>query len=362
MTQKLKKYIALTLSSFAALLMLVFSDGARSGIVNGLYLTVDSVIPSLFLFTALSVMISKLVFITKPDKPRTDSKFGIKDAYLWILTAVSGYPVGAKIINGLYKDGTISRKKALKMITYSVNAGPAFIITTVGQYVFRSKSDGLRLFVCLMLSNLLLTVVANIIPDRFFDKQSHKKASISASQMFMSKHNESFAEIFTNSIVNAGQTMLTLSFFVVFFSGLSGILQSINIPFVYNLAKLSEVTIGIQSCKKSELTTAAFLLGFSGISVIFQVLSAAKDIKIPLSHLVFSRVAHGLLSSAITKASILLFPRSTATGNFNVSSINQTPPTRIFTVAAMVLLCIVLLDSGTRLYYNVSEANKRNVR
>ena len=49
---------------------------------------------------------------------------------------ISGYPVGAKIVTEFRKNGDCSRAEAERLLAFTNNSGPLFIIGTIGVSMF----------------------------------------------------------------------------------------------------------------------------------------------------------------------------------------------------------------------------------
>lgn len=57
-------------------------------------------------------------------------------AFPFIMGIISGYPVGAKILTNFKKEGICTKEEAERLITFTNNSGPLFIIGTVGISLF----------------------------------------------------------------------------------------------------------------------------------------------------------------------------------------------------------------------------------
>lgn len=342
-TLKLKKAILTAVVVTIAVAVLLFSTEIRQGVVRGLSLSAQSVIPSLFIFTAMSLFIIKSGLgqilgrlICPVTRPLLD--LSADQSAVFLISMVAGYPVGAKLLNSLYLDGKISRGKALKMLSFSINAGPAFIIVTVGEGFFNSRSDGVRLLICHLLATLILAIAIRFLPDRLFSQDSKTK------KQTLSKNQESaLSDIFVLSVLEAGKTMLNVTIFVVFFAGLTGGFSSLEFANNNRLTALFEVTTGLSNSTRSQLPFAAFLLGFGGISVIFQVISSAENLRPKLTILLLFRLLHGGLSLVIAMIFEVVLPRDLMTGSFNIQPDTATVHTNPFATLSLLLLLIVML-------------------
>lgn len=57
-------------------------------------------------------------------------------AYAFIMGIISGYPVGAKIVTEFRKNGDCSKAEAERLLAFTNNSGPLFIIGTIGISMF----------------------------------------------------------------------------------------------------------------------------------------------------------------------------------------------------------------------------------
>ena len=80
-------------------------------------------------------------------------------SYAFIMGIISGYPVGAKIINKFLEDGTCTKLEAERMLAFTNNSGPLFIIGTVGISLFGDTTIGAILFV----THLLACITVGLI-------------------------------------------------------------------------------------------------------------------------------------------------------------------------------------------------------
>ena len=57
-------------------------------------------------------------------------------AYALIMGIISGYPVGAKIVTEFRLNGDCSKAEAERLLAFTNNSGPLFIIGTIGVSMF----------------------------------------------------------------------------------------------------------------------------------------------------------------------------------------------------------------------------------
>lgn len=132
---------ALTILVFSFLLFLIiFSSSNIIAVKEGLLIWCNSVIPSLFPFfiatellnyTNLAQALGKM--LNKIMRPLFNVSG--EGAYALIMGIISGYPVGAKIVLDLYQNGKCSKDEAERLLAFTNNSGPLFIIGTVRNIV-----------------------------------------------------------------------------------------------------------------------------------------------------------------------------------------------------------------------------------
>ena len=129
-----KSYIALL--SAAGMLLLIFdSKTAQSAAVSGIDLCIHMLIPSLFPFLVLSVLLTGTLSSRSARWMRWFCKLlkiptGAES--LLVVSTLGGYPAGAQSISALCRQGQINSVQAMRLLAFCNNAGPAFIFGVLG--------------------------------------------------------------------------------------------------------------------------------------------------------------------------------------------------------------------------------------
>lgn len=117
--------------SMAAMAILIFdSRTALNGMAEGIDLCLKVVIPSLFPFLILSVVLTasalgmKLGFLVPLCRL---CRIPSSAAPLLLVGFIGGYPVGAQSVTNAWQCGNLSDTDAKRMLGFCSNAGPAFI-------------------------------------------------------------------------------------------------------------------------------------------------------------------------------------------------------------------------------------------
>lgn len=116
------------------LILILDSKTALEGARVGLDLCIRTVIPSLFPFFVLSMVLSSsLMGAPMPWLRPLGALCGLpKGAESLLIPAfLGGYPVGAQAVAAAWKDGRLSRQDAQRILAFCSNAGPSFLFGMV---------------------------------------------------------------------------------------------------------------------------------------------------------------------------------------------------------------------------------------
>lgn len=374
---RLKKAAA-ALFSTAFIFLLIFVPGpAISGARRGLTICGESVIPSLFPFLVLSSFIigSGLAgYCEKFFEPLTRRVFklpGSAGAAL-ILGAVGGYPVGAKAVAQLHEKGLLTKSQAERLLCIAINSSPAFIIGAVGTGFLGNPKAGLLLLAAHLGASASIGILMR--PLAKADISEHGQSKLRSQAHIGNRKCGNFSYAFVSAVTGSAQSIIAISAFVVLFSALNSLLDSIGftgavscflskifpVPagdtgfFSRVLTGILEVTNGCAAAAGSSgmaavLLTAA-VLGFSGLSVQFQVISMISDSGLSARLFILTRFLH--IGFSVLYAFILFslvpsaMPVEACVSAFAynssglVTSFHSAPA-----VCAMLFICAMLLLS-----------------
>lgn len=259
-------------------------------------------------------------------------------AFALIMGIISGYPVGAKIVANLKEQGVCSEIECERLIAFTNNSGPLFIIGTVGIGLFFDAKIGILLFI----SHLLACLTVGIIFRWWKIKQENycfytsNKFELSSRILLPRSSNinseticfSNLGEILSKSIMSAINSVMTIGGFVVLFSVIISILKSSQILFlitkflnpIFNLVGIPniycegiitgiiEVTNGLQyissvntSYSYIQFFICSFLLGFGGLSILLQVLSITSKAHISIKPYFLGKILQAIFSCIYIK-------------------------------------------------------------
>ncbi len=323
---KIKSLILPTLICVFILFLLLFSKNNLVAAKSGLSLWANSVLPSLLPFfiatealgyTNVVPLCGKL--LNKLMRPI----FNVpgEGAFALLMGIISGYPVGAKIVANLKEQKLCNSIEAERLIAFTNNSGPLFIVGTVGIGMFYNASIGLLLFVTHVLACLTTGFIF-----RWWGK-SKERLYRNSEYSISNETTLSFCnlgEVLSKCIISSINTILMIGGFVVLFSIIismlntsqilhiisSHILTFFGIPEAFSLSILTgfiEVTNGLSfistfsSLKFTfKLIIASFVLGFGGFSVLLQVLSITSKAHISIKPYFFGKLLQAFFAAFYT--------------------------------------------------------------
>ncbi len=352
-------------SSLAFFLFLLRSDIAIDYMKSGLKLCAQTVIPSLFPFMVISsLLVSSGVGLRlcRPLASPARWLFGVSEsgACAFILGAICGFPIGAKVIGNMYDHGMITKKEAERVMTFCNNPGSAFVISAVGVSLFGSLKLGIALYACVILSAVIVGTAGRL----FYKVEKHTSCSAATIKASFSA-TRGGVSLFTSAVQDSAISVLTVCAMVVFFSSLIGCvgvsLSRIGVPdtpiaLIFAVFELSS-GVGALSELSYPLSVifCAAALGWSGLSVHFQVISISAGRGFSFFPYFIAKGAQGVVCAALAWVVLKLIPLSE--GVFSNSSISDVGASArnnavfaivVFFIAAALGIMICFIDRSAR--------------
>ena len=261
---------------------------------DALALCVRSVVPALFPFFAAVSCFTSLGLAREAGRllaPLAAPLLGCSGpgAAAFLLGLLGGYPVGGRAVGELYRDGTVDRAEAERLLTFCNNGGPAFILGAVGVGVFGDLRFGLWLCAVHVLAALLTA------------RLRRGGAAACSRPAAPAPPVPSFAAALTDAVARGGRAMLDLCAFVVFFSVVTGLLTAAAGPLPPVLLGALELTGGVLRLTpdRAGFVAAAALLGWGGACVHAQTAAALRDTDLSLRPMLLGKAVQAALSAAL---------------------------------------------------------------
>lgn len=342
--KRLKKFSRYIYVGFIALVCLLgfilYPEKISQGVLKGLTLSVEKVIPSLFPFMVFSSCISKTSLfhlISSKIGKITKKILNISGIgfYSILLGFLGGYPIGANGINDIYTKGLISKNEAQRLFCWCSNPSPAFVISAIGGFMLSSYKSGIILYVSGLLSAFTIGFCT-----RFFHNNDGTHICTPA---FKQPKN-----IFTDSVSETSETILKICGWLLTFCSIASLVE-VLIPqkgFCLFINCISEVTYGCENAIAAglPLPVIAAILGFGGFAVMFQILSYMKNCGMPIKVFVCIKALNGALNAFFCSIFMKFFPEST-TVSATINAGNQIFPLShsITTGVILFIMCTVFV-------------------
>ena len=254
------------------LVLILDAKTALSGAREGVELCLYTVLPSLFPFFILSVLINRSftgrkIKILRPIGIACGIPEGAES--LLLLGFLGGYPVGAQSIREAYEGKSLNRHDAHRMLGFCSNAGPAFIFGIAGS-LFERKAIPWILWGIHIISALL---VGLILPHKTKHLVKMSQASPVTIPQAVERSMKTIAVVCSWVIV----FRVVLTFCQRWFLWL--LPQQIQIGLV-GLLELSNGFIELHSVTSQgvRFIISAGILSFGGICVALQTVSITREL------------------------------------------------------------------------------------
>ena len=338
---KTVRAIYISLIICVLVLFIVSPDPCKSGIISGLLICGNVIIPSLFPFT-VGVLLLLRCNVTGYLTPLSKIAGFIFNQNIvmfgtMLLSFIGGYPIGGRLIREMCEQGRITKHNARIMLCYCVNGGPAFIVLAVGNGMLHSKNAGIVLLISHITASLLLAIICG----RLFEKEKATKALIKRS---------GFIDAFVGAVADASNSILGICAYVILFSAINNyiILFAQKCRLIKSLLYITEITTAIVNTDSIYIISA--LLGFGGLSIWCQVISEVKKVGVKVDLMIMARFAHAILSCVFTAVIIHIFPITLSTfsnlRNFDRNYFFSTPSLSISMIIMIILLIISIFSKN----------------
>ncbi|HCW05023.1 MAG TPA: sporulation integral membrane protein YlbJ [Clostridium sp.] len=369
-TVKQKNYNVIMVFLFTSIIIyfLSFPKQCINSTLLGAKIFTTAVFPSIFPFLVICNLLisydginiySKLFgkLLCKPLRLSKQSSLTI------IISALCGYPLGAKYACDTYEKGLISKEECERLLNIASNTSPLFIVGSVSTAMIGMPKLGYLLLIsnyisCIMMSLVLKPV--HFYRSAFFRNEKNSQEVVN------------FGGKLKNSIENALRTAISIGGYIIFFAVLLDII-SYNKYFDLVLSYIShdtllkdivkffmlgiiELTKGCQliSTLNISITVKAvlisFLSGFSGLSIISQVYSFTYRFpEFSIKTYIKRKAVQGVFSSLIT--AVLMIPFSKVATNTFSGNITGPSFSEIYIVFILLLILPICINSIKKLLH-----------
>lgn len=284
------------LASSAALgvcvLMIVFSDIAVLAAKKGIMLWFTSVLPAMLpFFICVNFMTGIGLIRLLPEK-----------VFPFVMSALSGYPIGAKVAGDMCRSGMIEKNEAKRLMSYCSTSGPVFMVGAVGVGMLGSQEAGVVIAVAHYLGALLNGVMYSIIlGGSGMTCSSERKIE---EYDFMEKLSDSiFASFKSMSVILAYIIFFTFIMDIIDVTGLFNFVDSVSGRIL--IKGFMEMTVGcsILSSEVISLQQAAIfasvIISWGGLSILGQSMSMLAGTGISAGYIAVTKLTHSIFAGII---------------------------------------------------------------
>lgn len=365
--RKLYDLLVIAGLGLAVAALLWFPRESVGAAMDGLSLSMNVIIPSLFPFFVLSTLMVRLGltrYFGRALEPVMRPVFRVSGvaASAFVLGFVGGYPVGAKTAVALYESDQISKVEAERLLAFSNNSGPAFILGVVGVGIFASSRVGLMLYAAHGVASVLVGILFRYWGTR------QKLTVPEQNKTRRPDQTVRFSQAFVDSVTSAFQATISICGFVIFFTvfirllflagaipAAAGALGTLFASLGFDAAWASTLLIGLIELSSgvwslrdvagqmpAAIAMAAFMLGWAGLSVHCQVLSFIGGSGLSVRSYILGNFLHGGLSAALIFLLVRLVPLDTTVAATLAEGVYSIAATDFYTS----LRCSSLVATG----------------
>ncbi len=303
-------------------LILAFGKGYSALVLDGLSLYLACVVPSLFPYFFITAILSSMQVTSKITNKLsflTKRFFNVGGAvgYAFFMSLISGYPVGAKIVSDLKEKGLISNSESVRASALCSTSSPMFLINSVGVIMFKNVRFGLILFLCHILSSIIVGVIFS-----FYQKKDRPLCLpfVNAKSVDNVLYESAYSSVISILVVGAIITVFYLLTNVLFSLGVLTPLVNLFSLILGNKTLGKGLTFGLFECTQGlkvistlkgnlfALPLSAFICGFGGLSVLMQSIAYLKKAKIKTTPFILAKIICAVINFLLSIIICLVLP------------------------------------------------------
>lgn len=286
---------------------------------DGLLLFANNVAPALFPFFFFTKLLTGLGFadyLGKVGGKPLQKLYNCPkcSSYVFMMSVVSGYPVGSKLISDLHGSNLITTKDAKSISSFTSTSGPLFVVGTVGTLMLGSPVYGYICFCCHLLGSL-----TNGLIYRQKDCQNTISTALPHANC---NHDKLLGDSINSSIIS----VLAVGGYIAIFSMVVDVLASVGLiallskPLAGLLSLFNqppeiakgviicciEITRGCYELSKCGVDIVTLLpyvtamLSFGGLSICMQSSTFLNSCGVKTSYFLLTKLTQALVTFAIT--------------------------------------------------------------
>jgi len=343
------KRLVVPLSCIVFILCLIlFSKTAIYAASKGIDLWLNTVFPSLFPFFVASEILNATGMIKAVGvflEPIMRPLFNVpgSGSFAFFMGVTSGYPIGAKITCDLREKGLVTKTEAERLLAFTNNSGPLFIVGAVATGMYHSPSLGLFLLICHILSCITVGLLFKLYKgEKYSKKSAYSGQMLKRFKYELRASNEgkniNSGILLGDAVRNSISLILAIGGYIVLFSVIinllleTGVIRQIACTLSVLLAPLGlntdiisavisgffEITTGTSLASSVagippawQLAATSLIIGWAGLSVHSQVYSIISKTDINIKPYFLGKLIQGVLAAIYTLLGVYLLKLET---------------------------------------------------
>ena len=301
-------------------------DIYMESVLNGILLWATAVLPALFPFFFFSGLLIKMQVVDKLGKNLswlTQKLFHCpgSSGVIYLLSVISGYPVGAKIASEMYQNGALTSSQVMRINAFASTSGPLFIVGSVGVGMFLNHTCG----IIMLLSHYIGALLNGILYRNYQYKQETLNTPYVPKEQTQDILSKNMYDSIISILLVGGYIAIFFILIDVLFNcgllsflslGISKIASLVGLPETISTGLASglfEVTRGCLDLSKSGIALniitpfACALISWGGLSIHFQALTFLNKCKIKKRVYFLQKFTQSIISGIVCFVGVLLF-------------------------------------------------------
>ena len=289
-----KRILAVSvLTVICCVLMLIFPTIALYSARKGISLWISNVLPALLPFFICANFLQNIGVMRL-------LKSGV---FPFAMSVLSGYPMGAKIVGDLKRDGDISLREAKRLMSFCSTSGPAFMVGAVGAGMLGSGLLG----GIIAAAHYAEAIMNGIIYSRFLGRE--KAGDVPALRKTIQIR--SIQESFTDAILMSFRSLGIVLAYIVLFMLVTDLLHMCGLFSLVESQQLRalvkgffEMTVGCGAAAEctgasdqAKCVLCAAIMSWGGLSVLGQSASMLSGTGVSVGYLFLSKLTHSLFAA-----------------------------------------------------------------
>ncbi len=293
--------------------------------LQGVIVWANAVLPSLFPFfflTTLLLELNALNSFSKVLKRPLKLFFNVSGdaSFVYIMSIISGYPVGAKLIYELYKNNKINTFEAVRINAFTSNSGPAFILGTIGFSMLNNQYYG----VIILLSHYLSAFINGFL-YRNYGTKTTQSLTTTTTHNIQDLLGDTIKQSVLSVLIVGGYIAISFMFCAfltdtkiinILCAPINFLLSLFNLPSAYTqsiILSLTEITRGcldlsmfVNLNPNLVIVLISGIIAFGGVSVALQSLTYLKQCKVSTKVYILQKFTQAILAIIISSFMVLI--------------------------------------------------------